>query len=165
MLIVFSSYAGDVLTLTNQTMFDGKVTRIKDCIITFKVKGARYDIPADSIYSIQFEDPGNKILNDYIELAERRENYCMQGQMDAQNLHGKAGLHVTMGFLFGPLAVIGAALGNPSPANGKETYAMSQNDNLFSDPSYLSCYKRKAKNKNIGNAAAGWGLWLLLLLL
>ncbi len=70
-----------------------------------------------------------------------------------------------LGFLFGPLAIIGTALSNPTPERGKETYMMSKNKEQFSDPEYLSCYKKKAKQHLITMELSGWALWLAILLL
>ena len=87
---------------------------------------------------------------------------CLKGMIDAQQFHGKVGAHVLLGFLFGPFAVIGAALANPTPYKGGTTVMLSKNRELFNDPAYLNCYKKKAKGKNAGNAAIGWGMWIAL---
>jgi hypothetical protein len=41
---------------------------------------------------------------------------------------------------------------------------MSKNKDQFSDPAYLSCYKKKAKGQLIGMEGLGWAAWVLLLL-
>ena len=97
---------------------------------------------------MSFEDPNN----------------CLSGRLDAENYHGKKGGHFVLGVLFGPFAMIGTALADPTPAKGKQTYMMSENKDQFNDPEYLSCYKKKAKGQLIGAEAAGWGAWILLLL-
>jgi len=84
--------------------------------------------------------------------------------LDAENFHGKKGGHFVLGVLFGPFAMIGTALANPKPKKGKDTYMFSENKELFDDPMYLSCYRKKAKGQLIGMEALGWGSWLLLLL-
>ena len=40
---------------------------------------------------------------------------CMKGQADADLYHGKGFSHVGLRFLFGPFAIIGAAVASPSP--------------------------------------------------
>ena len=90
---------------------------------------------------------------------------CAFGQQDAEMFHGKKGGHFVLGFLFGPFALIGTALANPTPDRGARTYMLSQHKDLFSDPAYLMCYKKKARGKLLGMEAAGWGTWILLLLL
>ena len=84
---------------------------------------------------------------------------------DADAFHDKCGLHFALGVLFGPFAMIGAAVSTPHPASGVNTATLSDNKDLFSDAEYLNCYKRKARGKNVGNSAVGWGTWLLFLLI
>lgn len=166
--VVFFSlltFAGDVLTLTNEMVFEGKVARIKDCSIVFIADGERYTIPADDIYSIQFENVNDKVYMDYIALTQDDPNKCLNGSLDAENYHGKKGGAFFLGVLFGPFAIIGTALSEPSPLRGKNTAAMSKNKDLFNDPEYLSCYKKKAKGQLIGAEALGWASWVLLLLM
>lgn len=162
LLVFVTSQAADVITLNNQMMFSGKVKKIKDCEVKFKSEGEIYLIPGEDIHSIVFENPKNRILKAYQELSDSEK--CMKARSDADLYHGKVGMHVALGVLFGPFAILGAALGNPTPEKGNDTYLMSKNRDNFSDPAYLTCYKKKAKGKNVGNTAIGWGAWLLLLL-
>jgi len=158
-------YGNDTLTLTNQAIFEGKVTKIKDCIVTFKHEGEKYHIPATDIYSIKFGNPQDKIYTDYLEfISNYQEGNCLKGQLDADNYHGKVGMHVALGVLFGPFAVIGAAVASPTPEKSTKTLMMSQNKDLFNNAEYLSCYKRKAKGQNVVNTTLGWAAWIVLLL-
>lgn len=160
--IIFSAFAEDVLTLNNQMVFKGDVKKINGCTVTFKAAdGEKYQIPASDIYSVQFENITDKVYTSYLELTEYDPDACMKGSLDADNYHGKAGLHIALGVLFGPFAIIGAAVSNPTPQNGNGTYMMSKNKELFSDPLYLSCYKKKAKGQNVGNTALGWLAWVI----
>ena len=161
----FSSFAGDILTLNNKKQFEGKVKRIKHCSVIFKAGGQKYEIPASEIFSLQFENTDDKVYTNYLKLLEEDPNLCMQGRLDAENYHGKKGGHVVLGFLFGPFAMLGTALANPTPDKGKQTYMMSKNKEHFDDLEYLSCYKKKAKGQLIGMEAIGWGAWLLLVLM
>lgn len=163
LMTVQMAWAGDVVKLVNERTFTGEVKRIDDCQVVFKTQGQRYFIPAQDILFIRFEDPHNPILVDYQAMSD--PDKCMKGHRDADLYHGKAGLNIAMGVLFGPFAVIGAALTNPRPERGKETMMLSQNKELFDDAEYLQCYKKKAKRQNAGNAALGWLAWVLILLL
>ena len=153
----------DILTLVNGKSFEGNVIKVKPCQIVFKVKKKKFEIPAKDIFSIKFADPNDPKYKNYLELDD--PDKCMKGQVDAEMFHGKAGLHIFLGALFGPLAMLGVAAGDPSPSNGNSTYLMSENKNLFSDPNYLMCYKKKAKGKNFGNTGIGWAAGFLLLLI
>jgi hypothetical protein len=164
-LISFSVSAKDVLVLNNQMTFEGKITKIKGCKVTFRAEGRKYDVPAGEIFMIQFEDTSDKIYNAYLALADNDPEKCMKGQMDAEMYHGKIFGHVALGILFGPFAVIGAAVASPSPRTGTNTYMLSQNRELFSDPAYLMCYQKKARTRNATYAAVGWASWILLVLL
>tara|TARA_Y100001978_G_C23664015_1_gene420181 strand:- start:426 stop:1016 length:591 start_codon:yes stop_codon:yes gene_type:complete len=164
MIFIFAALAADIVTLNNKMVFSGEVTKIKNCQVFFKSEGNKYIIPASEIFSIQFEDIKNKVYTSYMNLPDG-ENKCLNGQMDAENFHGKKGGHFALGFLFGPFAMIGTLLASPTPDKGKRTYMMSKNKEQFTDYEYISCYEKKAKGELIGMEAAGWGSWLLLVLL
>ena len=169
-LVCFSSlsvvsYSHDILTLINQQVFIGKVTRISECAVHFKIKQNTFEIPADSIFSIQFEDTLDMVYRSYLALPDSSKDHCLRGISDAKNLHGKAGLHFALGLLFGPFAMIGTALSNPTPYKSMNTITMSQNKDLFTDPVYLKCYKHKAKSRNAGFDGLGWLTWIVVYIL
>lgn len=154
----------DVLTLTNGMIFSGDVISIKNCKIKFRAEnGNKYTIPYTDIRNIVFHDKGDKLYVKYTDSTDA--DNCLKGRLDADNYHGKGGVHVALGVLFGPFAIIGAAVSTPSPSKGNETLQMSKNKKLFSDPNYLNCYTKKAKEKNVTNTALGWGAWILFILL
>jgi len=157
-------FASDVITLSNQMKFEGKVMKIKNCMLLFRaVDGKKYRIPAKEIYSVQFEDPADAVLTDYL-MAARDPDNCLKATRDVEMYHGKKGVHVLYGFLFGPFAMIGSALSSPSPYKD-DTAMMSENKDLFSDPEYLHCYRKKATGQNIGMEGIGWATWILLLVI
>ena len=156
------SFAGDILTLSNNLVFEGKVTRIKNCEIIFRVDGKKYVIPGEEIQSILFEDLNDRVYLDYLSREVGDPENCLRGTTDAQAFHGKKIGHFFLGFLFGPFAMIGTAISNPTPLRGRDTYFLSPNKDLFSDPSYLRCYKRKAMGSLIGMEALGFGLYVLI---
>ena len=167
-IVVFTSvvaFAGDILTLSNNRVFEGNVIRIKKCEIIFKVEGKKHVIPGAEIQSILFEDLNDKVYLDYLSRNMADPDNCLRGATDAQAFHGKKVGHFILGFLFGPFAMIGTAISNPSPLRGRDTYYLSPNKDLFSDPSYLICYKKKAKGQLIAMEALGLGTWLLIVLL
>ena len=165
LLFAFVTFASDILTLNNEKVFNGKVTRIKGCSVVFKADGNKYVIPTSEIFSIQFENTKDKVYTKYMRMADGNPNKCMNGRLDAENYHGKKGGHVVLGFLFGPFAMLGTAIASPTPDKGKRTYMMSKNKDEFDDIEYISCYKKKAKGQLIGMEAIGWGAAILLLLL
>jgi len=164
-LFAIVCFAGDILTLNNEMVFEGKVKKIKDCAVVFKADGNKYVVPAYDIFSIQFEDIEDKVYTDYMKMLQDDPNKCLDGRLDAENYHGKKGGHFALGVLFGPFAMIGTALADPTPYKGAQTLMMSKNKEQFSDPEYLSCYKKKARGQLIGMEALGWAAWILLLLL
>lgn len=159
---VINVFAGDVLTLMNGNKFDGKVVKIKECQIEYKIQNEKFLIPASDIHSIQFEDINNRIYRNYLKSANRDINNCLAGSLDAEMYHGKKFGHFMLGFLFGPFAMVGTALSNPTPEKGKETMLMSRNRDFFSDVVYLKCYKKQAKSQLIGAEALGWCTWILI---
>jgi hypothetical protein len=164
-LFAIASYAGDILTLNNEMVFQGKITKIKDCAVVFKADGKKFIIPSSEIFSIQFENTADEVYTEYMKMSNGDANKCLNGSLDAENYHGKSGGHFALGVLFGPFAMIGTALSNPTPNRGKQTLMMSKNKDLFSDPEYLSCYKKKAKGQLITMEALGWASWILLILI
>lgn len=163
--ISISCFSNDILTLNNSQIFKGKVSKIKDCMVVFKAEGVKYYVPATDIYSIEFENKENKVYTDYLEsLSEEEASNCLKGSLDAENFHGKKGGHFALGVLFGPFAMIGTALSNPTPDRGKKTYMLSENKELFDDLEYLSCYKKKAKGQLILMEGLGWATWILIVL-
>ncbi len=163
-LFSFVSFAGDILTLNNNMTFEGKVSKIKKCLVAFKAEGKKYIIPASEIFSIQFEKSENKVYKKYTKMNDLDSSKCLNGRHDAQSYHGKKGGHFALGALFGPLAMLGTAISNPTPEKGKNTYMISKNREQFNDPEYLKCYRKKAKGQLIGMEALGWGAWILFVL-
>ena len=162
--LLITSFAGDILKLNNEKVFEGKVTSIKKCVVHFKANGNKYVIPATDIFSIEFANHDDKVYKDYISSSLNDPNNCLNGRLDAESYHGKKAGHFVLGLLFGPFAMIGTALSNPTPERGKQTYMMSKNKEQFSDLEYLSCYKKKAKGQLIAMEGIGWLTWILILL-
>lgn len=156
--------AGDLLILRNELVFEGTVKKIKSCVVVFHTGGKNYPIPAEDILALKFEDVTNPIYTSYIAIADNSSN-CLSGDADAGLYHGKRGGQFALGVLFGPFALIGTALANPSPFTGAKTAMLSTNKELFSDAEYLSCYKKKAKGQLMGATALGWASWILFVLI
>ncbi|MFK7756865.1 MAG: hypothetical protein AB8B53_08030 [Flavobacteriales bacterium] len=163
-ILALSVLAGDILTLKEGLEYEGKVTKIKDCTVVFKMNKNRFEIPSTEIYSIQFEDITDKVYLNYLSRAAKENEKCLKGRLDAENLHGRKGGHVLLGFLFGPVAIVGTALSNPTPKRGMHTLGLSENESLFSDPTYLACYKKRAKDQLMGMELVGWASWILFYL-
>ena len=158
------AFAGDILTLNNQQIFYGKVSKIKQCEVIFKTGGEKYTIPAADIFSIEFEDKNDKVYIKYLEELTSDPAKCVNGRLDAIQYHGKKTAHIALGFLFGPIAMLGTALSNPTPDKGQLTTQRSVHQELFDDPEYLSCYSKRAKGRLIGAESIGFGITLLMLL-
>ncbi|MGV8091350.1 MAG: hypothetical protein AB2L24_05725 [Mangrovibacterium sp.] len=165
-LFVNVTMGNDVLTLLNKAdgtasmRFSGEIKKIKNCEVVFKSEGKKYIIPSSEIYSLEFEKEDNNILRQFYQT--HGSDNCLKGVSDAELYH-KSGGAFALGILFGPFAIIGTAVTNPSPMRGQNAY-MSQNKELFNDSSYLSCYSRSARQKNTKNAALGWLSWIVLVL-
>ena len=162
LLFVFTLRAGDTVTLNNDMQFDGTVTKLNTCNVEFFTEGNLYEIPAEEIKSVKFSNSNNKLLVAYLASEITDNDNCLKGRLDAENYHGKKGGHFILGMLFGPFAMVGTALSNPTPDKGKKTYLMSENKGLFNDLEYLSCYKKEAKKQLIKMEGLGWATWILL---
>ena len=159
------TFAADILTLNNSKVYHGKVTKIKDCSITFKTGSNKYQIPSEEIYSIEFENVNDKIYTRYLDQLAVDPSKCVNGRLDAAHYHGKKSGHIALGFLFGPFAMLGTSMSDPTPEKGQSTLELSEHSDLFNDEDYLSCYKKKAKGKLIGAESIGFGITILMVLL
>lgn len=163
-LISTVSSAGDILILKNNMVFEGKVTKIKECEIVFKVEGNKFIIPSADIKTIQFKNTDDKVFTDCIQIVVRDTTKCKNGAFDAKRYHGKKGEHILLGMFFGPFAMIGTALSNPTPERGKRTYLNSENKNQFDDPEYLICYTKTAERHLIAMEGLGFAISSFFLL-
>jgi len=154
--------AGDILTLNNQMSFEGKVVKIKGCDVLFKCEGKKFLVPAEDILVVKFENTADPIYTSFMSNDSLAQARCLQGRYDAEMFHGKSGEHFILGFLFGPLAMIGTALANPTPTKAQFFDLMSVDKKKLSSPNYLYCYTRKARRLLVGREAAGWGTWVVL---
>ncbi len=153
-----TTYGDDILTLKGNLKFSGEIIKIKKCIIHFRTSNYIYYIPASDINSIEFEYPNNKARSRYLTVQD--SNKCVLGRTDANKYHGKEAGHFALGFLLGPWAILGAAVANPTPEKSVDTINMSENHDLFYDPTYLKCYKKKAIAQNVTFTSIGFGVFL-----
>ena len=158
-----ASGANDMVVMDDGHGFTGKIKSIRNCMVKLKWEKEVLMIPLDRIAYIEFEDPDDKVALDF--MAMEPDNKCYLGRKDAEMYHGKYGGHVVLGIFFGPFAMLGTALAQPYPYRGRHTPVMSENKELFNDPEYAECYKRRAKGRLIGAEAIGWGAWILFILI
>jgi len=154
----------DAVILNNQRVFTGEIVRVKGCEVVFRFNGEKFTIPMADIKALDFADVSSRHYRKFNEFQADPES-CAKAINDATAYHGKGGLHFALGALFGPFTVIGAAISKPSPASGSQTALLSNNKELFNDAEYINCYSKKARGNNVGNSAAGWGAWILFILL
>ena len=162
LLVGYTSTAKDILILKNQQKFEVKIKKIKDCAVVFKIGRDKYTIPADEIHAIEFENTQDKVYTDYLQRLSTTENLCLKARHDATNFHGKQVGHFLLGVLFGPFAIIGTALANPTPYSSSNTLLLSTNKDYFSSPEYLICYRKRAKGSLITMEAIGYLTVLML---
>ena len=164
-LVGYTSTAKDILILKNQQKFEVKIKKIKDCAVVFKIGRDKYTIPADEIHAIEFENTQDKVYTDYLQRLSTTENLCLKARHDATNFHGKKVGHFFLGVLFGPFAIIGTALANPTPYSSSNTLLLSSNKDYFSNPEYLICYRKRAKGSLITMEALGYFSYLMVYLM
>jgi hypothetical protein len=151
---------------TDMKYFTGEITKVKDCYVHFKhTDGTRSRIPGNAIGAYYMSDLSPK--GEEMDMALRTmildpTRSCQAGTSDADLYHKRFAGNFAGGMLLGVFWVIGAAVSNPSPMRGQQTMMMSDNKDLFTNPYYLNCYKKKARSKNVIAALAGWGTWILL---
>jgi hypothetical protein len=167
LIVVFSfatcAFAADVIRLNSQKLFDGKILKINDADVVFKMEGKKYVISTSAIYSIDLENGTHLVYSANLNTADEDSTNCLCGEMDAKKLHGKKPQHIVLGMLLGPLAMIGTTIASPNPYSGERTAALSENKELFSDRAYLGCYEKKARRQLIGMEAIGTGVMFAML--
>jgi hypothetical protein len=88
---------------------------------------------------------------------------CDAGKNDAIFFHGKMGAHFALGFCFGPFAIAGTLLlADPNPVTGRRTEKMSEHKKLFNDPTYLNCYRKKARKRMLLMDGLGWLSFIMI---
>lgn len=157
------AFATDIIRLNNQKLFDGKILKINDADVVFKMEGKKYVIPTSAIYSIDLEKGTHLLYSANLNTVVEHSTNCRCGEMDAKNLHGKKPQHIVLGMFLGPLAMIGTAMTSPNPYDGERTASLSENKELFSDKAYLGCYEKKARRQLIGMEAIGTGVMFAML--
>jgi hypothetical protein len=157
-------FANDEVQLLNCEIYHGEVLKIDQCKVHFKTVCQTLIIDADSIDYLKFECLDNEIYVNYINDLTLKEK-CLRGHNDAKNLYNYGIPHFILGVLFGPFTVVGTLVATPTPNKSQATMKLSENKELFGDPSYLECYKKEAKSKNLSAALAGWTTWIVIALL
>jgi hypothetical protein len=163
-LFLLKVYGGDFITLNNDKVYEGKVTKIKDCMVHFKINNERFVIPATDINCIEFQDKQDNVYVKYMNMNPEERNKCLQGRLDAESYHGRTFGNIMVGFLFGVFGVIGCAVSSPVPQKNKKALMLSKNQDIFNDMEYLKCYKKRARGKNVVNSCIGWGAWIIIAL-
>lgn len=187
-------WAQDIIYLKNGSEIKAKVIEIAEFTTIYKVfdqiQGPIRHIENDDIFMIIYQDGTRDVFKtkqsektnpesihpatNHFQQTQNRTNdrempnlseRCLRGESDADMYHGKKGSHVALGVIFGGFAIIGAALAEPTPENGISTKILTENRDLLQDPTYRSCYTKKARRNNVSNAATGWAAWLLFLIL
>ncbi len=156
-------YAQDILVKKSGDSLKVKILEVGLSEIKYKnfddLDGITYGIFKSSVVCIRYKNGRVEYFDEKEELSAEKLCYC--GHTDAARYHGKKGTHFVLGVLFGPFAMLGTAASKPTPRKGRRTYKLSQNSHLFSDLTYLKCYRKKAKSDLIGMEALGWGAWML----
>ncbi len=75
--------------------------------------GKKYVIPTSAIYSIAMENGTNLFYSSNLNTSEKDSLNCLCGEMDAKKYHGKKRIHVALGIVLGPYAMIGTAIASP----------------------------------------------------
>jgi len=88
-LLILTTFAGNILILNNQMVFEGKVPKIKGCAIVFRSNGEKFTVPAAEIATIQFEDIEDKVYTDYLKIANGNSANCLKARLDTEYYHGK----------------------------------------------------------------------------
>ncbi len=154
------------ITPDDYLYFHGEIIKVKDCFVDFRSSdGQKYRIPGYDVMGYRLEDPMSQWEKPLLEMILNPQENCMAGKMDAEMFHKKGAGNFVGGILLGPFWVIGAAIWSPDPGDGKNTYMMSENKDLFTDPYYLKCYEKKARGTNVTAALGGWATWILFVLL
>ena len=164
-LILFSSHIfADVITIDGLS-YDVEIRKVKKSKVILEFNNEIYSVPFDDIESLYLVDGSanyNKNTETLLNLL-KEENPCVRGAMDAQ-MRGKTAINVVGGMFFGPFAMIHKLVKDFHPMNDFNVMAMQGNTELMKDPSYVECYRKKARSKALTANAGGWGAWIILVI-
>ena len=164
--LTFSAFSKDVIHLKN-----GRT-----------IKCTLVDLKKDSIYFIKKKKNGVRLLTsdmvDFILIGENNQAFqtkisnlhsiidpleaCQAGKMDANLFHHRGFGNGCLGFFFGLFGIAGTVIGRPHPPPIE--VIVVRDKEMVMNPAYLSCYRKRAKGKNIISAAIGYGVFLVVLL-
>lgn len=159
-LVTNTLRAKDVILLRNSVHFECEILNLKNDLVKVKVDRKKLFIPIDSIVYMGFDNTRNPVAK---ALMDSTMENCLKGKADAQ-YNGRGFGNFLLGFLIGPIGLIGAAAGTAKPENGAHTYEKSENRDLFQDPDYRKCYAKRQRGRAATSALGGWAFILLIAL-
>lgn len=152
----------DRIELNNGKKLKGEIVNIEYGKLYLK-KGKKVRMyTSDQIRYIMIDSENEKIISKIIENVPLQErNWCVEGDTDAYNYHKRGGGNFALGFVFGVFGFIGVAV---TDAKAPYDPALISDTEKMNNTTYLMCYDKKAKKKNLGSAGIGWAASFILLL-
>ena len=157
-LFVFCSFIAfsyvhsqDYLIKKNGDSLKVKIVEINLSEVKYKeysnLMGITYGVYKSEVKRIRYQNGRVEDFNPE-DLAETLtpEERCACGKSDATKYHGQKGAAFACGVGCGLYAMLGTSLITHTPKNGRYTTLRSENKSMFSDPYYLKCYNKKARN-------------------
>jgi hypothetical protein len=159
----FNALASDVITLTNGQSFEGTITKVNNCSLNFSIDDNVYTIPASDIVYAEFEKISKRRANKITHMLGNEDN-CFAGTTDGA-MHGHKAGQFCAGFFGGLIGFVIVAVVDRTPTKSKNIMLISENREMWNDLTYLTCYQQQSKKEAIKAAGAGFGAWVLLVLL
>lgn len=160
-LLPLLSFGKDIVFLKDGTKIKCKIDNIEQDVLYYTKKGKIQGFfKSEEVARIKVNARNTRIVK-LLNSNLPQNDLCEQGTSDAVNFHKRGGGNFALGFFFGVFGVIGTAVGNPKGPDG----AVIPNQENLKDPTYLKCYKKKAKKKNVSNALGGWASIIALVLI
>lgn len=175
-VIVIGEEKTDVIIDTAGNSVKAQVIEILPTLVRYKkadnLEGPIYTVPTLSLRKIIFKNGSEEVFAkksepDYVQqttipnttvitnsktstVFNNSSNNCLQGEQDANLYHKRSGGNFLLGFGFGLIGVGFAAIGDV-----KSPSLVYVSQDKINDPTYMSCYKKSAKSKNVTNAFLG----------
>jgi hypothetical protein len=146
-----STFAKDVVYLKDGSKVKGDISQITEGQLTLARKNITKVYTAEQVSWIK-ADNDNQVLKDALKATD--PDMYEKGRLDASKYHKRTLGNGALGFFFGPFGLLGVALGGAKAPDVLDI----KDDSLMKNEDYRHGYKKKAKGKNVGNAALGWAV-------
>lgn len=160
LILSFTGHTRDKIYLTNGKTIRCQIVNVEWNKLDYQHRGKVNSLSSDEVSRIELDAANVAVIEKINATLDPRNPLasCEMGKADANAYHNRGFGNFTLGFFFGPIGMLGTAIGAP---RSPDYVKIPVKENL-SDPAYLKCYRKRARGKNVLHATAGWAAILLV---